>query len=993
MVTAAGLAALALYSPLVPAAPAAPAADNDPTMMGMAATGAPAALSPEQTAFFEQKVRPILASKCYKCHSVESGKSKGGLLLDSKEGLAKGGDNGVVVLPGDIANSRLITAISYTDADLQMPPKGEKLSDDEIAAMKQWVKMGAPDPRSGGVAKLTGLTDKARAHWAYQPVKTYPIPETKNKFWAKTPIDSFILAKLEAAGMTPNKAASKESLLRRAYYDLIGLPPTPEELQAFLHDPSPKAFETVVDRLLASPHYGERWGRFWLDSARYADTTGEPGNNMKEDYRYPYAWTYRDYVVKSFNADKPYDLFLKEQLAADQLPGADKHPETLAALGFLTVGKRFANPNDTIDERIDTISKAMLGMTVSCARCHDHKFDPIPTMDYYSMHGMLTSIAEPEDKPYLTKPSSTRDLAEFNKKLAELQDKDREAYFDLVAEKSAEFRKKPGAYITAKLLGNKNNAEELKARIKLIEDEKLDRGVLNAIRLNGPGFRLLHAFRDFGEQDWKDRVGDYYADILNGNRGEVNPIVLDALRKTSPSSIHSMIDLANIYNTVYANLEPQAQAYIKACRECKSGNVEGFDPNLVELLDEPTPLEPWYTLTTEHLKDVAGRLPVLNNQGYRLFNFAEINEMELVNPASPPRAMVVMDLPHPHDDPVLIRGEGNNRGPMAPRRFLEILSGKDRQPFHIGSGRLEFAEDVASRTNPMTPRVIVNRVWMHHFGEGFVRTPDDLGVQSEPPSHPELIDYLATRFMDEGWSLKKLHKLIMMSAAYQQSSETVPAYALKDPANRLLWRANVRRLDFEAVRDTLLTFTGNMDATVGGHPVNLTEEPYSYRRSIYGYIDRGNLPELMQQFDFSDPDRPNSHRTSTIVPQQALFFMNSPMAVDVARKVTNRPEFLAATTDAGRVRVLYLVLFQREPRAMEIRLAAEFFNSHDPSKISISAAPESKKHKDRIAKNNLDSNGKKAIQNEGELVERKPLSIWEEYAQALLFTNEIAYVN
>ncbi len=292
----------------------------------------------------------------------------------------------------------------------------------------------------------------------------------------------------------------------------------------------------------------------------------------------------------------------------------------------------------------------------------------------------------------------------------------------------------------------------------------------------------------------------------------------------------------------------------------------------------------------------------------------------------------------------------------------------------------------------MTPRVMINRIWMHHFGDGFVRTPDDLGVQSEAPSHPELIDYLATRFMEEGWSIKKIHKLIMLSNVYQQSSETNPAYQQKEPENRLLWRANLRRLDFEAVRDTMLMFTGNLDATIGGHPVNLTEEPYSYRRSIYGYIDRGALPELMQQFDFSDPDRPNSHRTSTIVPQQALFFMNSPMAADVARRVTSRPEFQSATSDPARVKALYNVLFARDPRATEIHLAAEFFNSHSASKAAEAPEP-SKKRNFFGGKKGMQNNAKKAIQNEGEMVERKPLTLWEEYAQALLFTNEVAYVN
>jgi hypothetical protein len=379
--------------------------------------------------------------------------------------------------------------------------------------------------------------------------------------------------------------------------------------------------------------------------------------------------------------------------------------------------------------------------------------------------------------------------------------------------------------------------------------------------------------------------------------------------------------------------------------------------------------------------------------------------------------MVVVDKDEPKDSPIFIRGEQANRGPVVPRQFLEILSPKDRKPFKNGSGRLELAEAIASKDNPLTARVMVNRIWMHHFGQGFVRTPDDLGVQSELPSHPELLDYLATQFVNNGWSIKAMHRAIMLSSTYQQNSETNNAYAQKDPDNRLLWRANLRRLDFEAVRDSMLMFTGKMDLAQGGKPVNLTDEPYSNRRSVYGYIDRGNLPELMSQFDFADPDMTNSKRTSTIVPQQALFFMNSPMAVDVARKVTSRPEFVNAPTDAKRVAALYEVLFQRQPRAAEVRFASEFLQSagaYNAPEATADAAEEATSSKRPMSKKEMrkaeqqkqlkrqremamlkqKKNGPRAaIRNTGELVERKPLTPWEQYAQALLFTNEIVYVN
>jgi hypothetical protein len=369
------------------------------TVLAAVATVQAAEPTKDQLDFFEKKVRPILTDKCYKCHSVEAGKSKGGLTLDTQAATLKGGEGGPAVVPGDLANSLLITAVSYKDKDLKMPPdkdNNKKLSDEEIATLTEWVKIGAPDPRTGAakVAKLSGLTDEARKHWAYQPVVKPAVPSVHNRPWCITPVDAFIVQKLEEKQMIPAKKATLETLLRRATYDLTGLPPTPEEYVAFMSDGSPNAFAKVVDRLLASPHYGERWGRYWLDTARYSDTTGNRANNGRNDYRYPYAWTYRDYVVRAFNEDKPYDQFIKEQLAADQLPDLEDQRD-LAALGFITVGDRTGNANDIINDRIDTVTKGFLALTVACARCHDHKFDPIPTKDYYALHGIFNSISEP----------------------------------------------------------------------------------------------------------------------------------------------------------------------------------------------------------------------------------------------------------------------------------------------------------------------------------------------------------------------------------------------------------------------------------------------------------------------------------------------------------------------------------------------------------------------------------------------------------------------
>ncbi len=968
-------------------------------------------LSPQQAQFFETKVRPIFTSKCYKCHSMEQGKSKGDLVLDSREGWQKGGENGAAIVPGDPGKSLVIKAISYSDPDLQMPPKGEKLSAQEIADLTEWVKMGAPDPRAAGpgIVKLNGMNDKAKAHWAYQPVQLPEVPQVKQKAWVKTPVDNFILAKLEANDMVPTHASPRAALLRRATYDLIGLPPTPQELRQFIIDPSPNAFEKVVDRLLASPHYGERWGRFWLDTARYSDTTGDKKENQKEDYRYADAWTYRDYVIKAFNDDKPYDQFLKEQIAADLLPNADKNPDTLAALGFLTVGKRFPDRNDTIDERIDTLCKATMALTVSCARCHDHKFDPIPTADYYSLHGVFSSISEPQELPVIGKPPTAAQVADYHKKLVELEQKNKDVYYEIVKEKTATFRAKASAYLQTALIARDERADNIAMKRKLIGDNNLSPDMvrfLNLRRLDQAFFGPLLRFAQIPEDGFEKKAQDVVDSIAkSGDKGRVNMRVAEAFSAVKPGSLKSIKDVTEVYQKLLAGLDQKSEAYINGQKSSTSSDTAAVDDQTQLLIAPFTKVEPSGALTTAHLKEATNQLALGNNPLNR-FYFGAINELELMNPGSPARAMVVVDA-RPTDSPIFIHGDPKNRGAIVPRRFLQILSGADRQPFKSGSGRLELAQGIGSKNNPLTARVLVNRVWMHHFGEGFVRTPDDMGVQSEPPSHPELLNYLAYHFMEDastsspegmGWSIKKLHKTIMLSSAYQQSSDTNNVFAKKDPDNHLVWRANLRRLDFEAIRDSLLMFTGKMDQTIGGRPVNLSDEPYSYRRSVYGYVDRGRLPELMAEFDFSDPNRANSKRTTTIVPQQALFFMNSPMSADVARKVVTRPEFASARTDDERVKALYIELFQREPYATEYRLAGDFFRAHAMYDSKNMAANKLKTMPSKsVGNKKTDEMGPggdaKAIQNEGEIIERGRLNLWEQYAQALLFSNEIAYVN
>ena len=781
-----------------------------------------------QLQFFENKMRPMLADNCYRCHSQQAEKVKGGLLLDSREGLLKGGESGPAIVPGDPEKSLLIKAVRYTDPDLQMPPKGKKLSGDQVADLATWIQMGAPEPVGAVSVAANRNLDSSKSHWAWQPLRKPAVPEAKDAEWVKTPVDNFILAKLEEKNLRPNPPADKRTLIRRATFDLIGLPPTPDAVEDFVKDDSPEAFAKVVDRLLDSPHYGERWGRHWLDVARYSDTKGQI-RRQREDENYPYAWTYRDYVIRSFNEDKPYNLFITEQLAADKLPTTARNPTNLCALGFLTVGDRFMGmPNDIINDRIDVVSKGFLGLTVSCARCHDHKFDPIPTKDYYSLHGVFASCVEPEVEPVIAKSVA------------------------------------------------------------------------------GPQYH------------------DYYTNRMA--------------------------------------LERERLAIEARFRELRRARDR------------------------EGLREL---------QRKERENKAKIAQLELTHPGAPPRAMVLEDAARPHDSPVFVRGDPGHKGDIVPRHFLQVLSGTYRPPFTNGSGRLDLAWALASKSNPLTPRVMINRIWLHHFGEGFVSTPDDLGMMSEPPSHPELLDYLACRFEEEGWSIKKIHRLIMLSSVYQESSANNPRYAQIDPNNRLLWRANIRRLEFEVLRDSLLAIGGTLDTNMYGRPVELEREPYSTRRTIYGKVDRSNVADDLINFDFANPDLPTGRRHETTVPQQALFLMNSPLVVEQARKLVALAEFSACEDDTTRIQLLYQRVYQRPPKPEEISLGLEFVRGTRAAENAVAETDALQQVLNDGPRSRPRRFAMQAGRKQGDngFRKRPPLRPWEEYAHALLQANETSFVN
>jgi len=782
------------------------------------------ALTAEETTFFESSIRPLLDNRCYNCHSARAERVKGGLLLDSKDAVLKGGHSGLVIVPGNPDKSLLIQAVRYTNEDLQMPPKGKKLSSKEIALLEKWVQIGAPDPRESKPTTHYAATD-GKDHWAWQPLKEPAVPKVINTAWCQNPIDNFVLAKLETEHLKPNEPADKRTLIRRAYLDLIGLPPTPQQVNAFLTNNSPDSFAKVVDELLASPHYGERWARHWLDIARYSDTKGEV-RRFQENPENPHAYHYRDYVIKSLNEDKPYNEFILEQLAADQLLATQKDKSLLVALGFLTIGDRYMGMrNEIINDQIDTVTKGFLGLTVSCARCHDHKFDPIPQEDYYSLHGIFASSVEPKVLPVIQAITNTTEYLDYKEKLTELA-------------------------------GERNRLQQ-----EFIQARRAEKRDQEALR---------------------------------------------TLRRQMGSKLRALADL------------------------------------------------------------------------------------EMKHPGAPARAIAVQDIPRPRDSNLLNRGEAGNRGPVVPRQFLEVLSVGKRERFTKGSGRLELAQAIADPNNPMTSRVLVNRVWSKHFGVGFVPAPDDLGTMSEPPSHPELLDYLATRFIQDGWSIKKLHRTILLSATWQQNSRNNPRYAVADPFNRLLWRQNMQRLELEPIRDSLLAISGVLKPDLYGKPFNITTAPQTTRRTIYARIDRQQIPETFIHFDFATPDMCTGRRHVTTVPQQTLFFMNNPMVIELAKKIVARPDFLGLKEDAARIRLLYELLYQREPDKDETGLGILFLKNTPavPASVQSQDVASNNANPRRFQRERAEALGHDNNRN----ATKRPLTAWQEYAQALLQANEFIFV-
>ncbi len=870
----------------------------------------------DDDAFFREKVQPLLAERCFECHSHDK-KIKGGLALDSRSGWEKGGDNGRAIVPGQPDESLLIKAISYADPDLAMPPK-KRLSAAEVAIFTEWVKRGAPDPRQSAVARTGAISmEERRKHWSYQPITNPPVPEVRDTAWPRNDLDRFILARLEAEGLRPSPPADARTLARRLNFDLVGLPPTFAEAEAFTTASRERgtvvAGATLIDALLARPEYGQRWARHWLDVARYADTIEQ---SVDGERRIPFAYTYRDYVVDALNADKPFDRFIVEQIAADRLPAEDR--ADLRALGFLSVGRRFRSnadaPHLVLDDRIDTIGRGFLGTTLACARCHDHKFDPVPTKDYYSLTGILGSIREPLDLPEIRRVGDdtavAKYLAERGKLLA-----DYEAHVDECVKKSHQhFREFATEYLQHQVRSSANHRTtegyvplDTPRGLLFYEAPARWAALLRQCReRDEPFFKLWHQLMALRKENFASDAKTVLAS-LGDTPQAYHPLIVEALRTKAPAS---MLEVATIYGEVIQAALKSDTPEARSVVELIFGPASPVPPR-----DRQEVREDIHRFLTE--KRLVNRKDGERGDGLR----DKLAALEATAPVERARAVEATATPlEPH---VLIRGDMKQVGPAVPRRFLTALASVDDR-IYDDDGRLQLAQAIASAKNPLTARVIVNRVWQQHFGVGLVATSDDFGAMGEKPSHPELLDHLASWFIAHGWSLKALHRYILNSATWQQGGAPQPAAEAKDPDNRLLWRMAPRRLEFEPMRDALLFAAGRLDVRPGGTSAPLADT--NLRRALYGYTDRFRIPALLRNFDVANPDTSISHRPETLVPLQALYLTNSPFVRQQAEAVVKRAEVAQAQAD-DRIGAVFRVVLAREPSAAERALATGYLKA------------------------------------------------------------------
>lgn len=884
------------------------------------------AAAAEHTDFFEKKIRPILANNCFECHGPK--KQKAGLRLDSPAALLVGGDLGPALVAGNPDKSLLIQAVRYQDDHLQMPPDG-RLSATDVADLETWVKLGAPWPGAdAAVAKAENsrgemhFTAEHLAHWAFQPLRKPAVPQPGNSAWARTEIDRFILAQLEAAGLQPAPPAEPAVLLRRLTLDLTGLPPDPDALARF----ELKNLPAEISALLASPHYGERYGRHWLDVARYADTNGS-----EVDHAMANAWRYRDYVVRAFNADLPFDRFIREQIAGDLLPRATA--DQITATGFLMLGPKAVadldKPKlaaDIVDEQIDTLGRAFMGMTVGCARCHDHKFDPIGDEDYYALAGIFTSTRSMVDmtkrvvtwteRP-LGPPEEGQRIEKLIHEISELKER-RDMLGSTLARPTPKLAPDQPFLII--------EAEDFRKANVIVESDRLgkDIGVLRT-RMEYPD-RIEYEFE-------LPAAGDYQLEwrfaakesrpvhlSINGNLEDM-AAAGDITGDWTPAAQRWFVQGTYRFRAGKNSLVIQRDGPVPLFDKLLIGRVTA-EPHSRHVPPEPAPLGAAETAALDaEKKKINTRIAEMQR------------ELEGIPAVMAPYEGKVADAP------ILIRGSPATPGDIVPRGFLRVVAAADApKPGPDSSGRRELAEWLTHPAHPLTARVIVNRVWLWHFGEGLVRSPDNFGLRGEKPSHPELLDWLAVWFMENGWSLKKLHELICNSAVYIQAAGT--GIVERDPENRLLSFFPRRRLDAEALRDSMLAVSGRLDRTIGGSLMQVMNRTYANggdappdiaekmnydrpRRSLYLPVVRNALHDFFAIFDFPDPGMLTGRRSQTTVAPQALFLMNSPFVREQAEHFAARLHPLA-DDDPERIRKAYTLALNRPPSSAETRAALAF---------------------------------------------------------------------
>lgn len=856
-----------------------------------------------------------------------------------------------------------------------------------VSAADSMASRGSLSPSSS-----PSSSSSSQRPWAFEPVRPRELPAVENAAWVATPVDAFILHALEIHGLRPADRADKTVQLRRLSLDLIGLPPTTSELEAFAADESPRAYESAVERLLASPHYGERWGRYWLDVARYADTKGYVFYYEESQFVQPYR--YRDWVIDAFNLDMPYDRFLQNQIAADQLvlgttsteraPGDIRaatanpasslgHPD-LAALGFLTLGRRFlGNPHDIIDDQLDVLIRGTQGLTIGCARCHDHKFDPVSMADYYALYGVMQSSQErlmplaegPRGDTRMTF-AEARDRVEFDRELSARVMK-LEAAFKAACEQVADrLRSRTPDYLVAAV--DRDRLPTLSANIRPAPDDinpynvrQWDLYLRKNVTPTNPVFYAWSRFSHLKPEEFPLRSGQVLESLKTGptpvREGfSPNPVIAGLFAKAP----QSMNEVAARYGEVFVQVHGEWKSALEAARTNKTAVPERLQDAAREqirrVLYEPgspvlAPKGSMVELDVHLYFDDPNRVALSKMQ-------MEIEQWVNNSPIAPPHTVALTDRAEPVNGRIFPRGDPSRATQEVPRRFLQALGGSDAKPFQTGSGRLELARAITSPDNPLTARVLVNRIWAQHFGTGLVPTQSDFGSRAEPPSHPELLDWLAHEFMASGWSIKQVHRWIVLSSTYRQSAVSrQPNAESIDPANRWLHRYPRRRLDFEALRDSILAATGELDLRMGGKAFDLEAGVAIPRRTVYGRIDRRFVPAVLRSFDFANPDLHSPQRFTTTIPQQALYFLNSPWLVQRARALAKRS--MTATTSpvntSGALTALYDFVHHRAPTSRERELAVRFLES---------AAP----------------------------IEAGGLTAMEQLAQVLLFSNELAHI-